>query len=263
MRLVSLQLAPYGALTDLVLQLAPGVMVVHGPNEAGKSTVLSAYSDLLCGIHPRTSMAFRTPRKNLRIHASLTLDDGTVVSITRTPLTSPRDLLDSATSEPVDDALRTALTSALDNQVLRTRFGLDHDHLIAGGKALVDGSGDLAPIVFEARAGADVRTLADALQKRVDGLFKSRRNASSKVTDAAARLAELKAHLAETMATAEAVETAERQSNQANTRREEARGDATRARQKHGRLSLLAESWPFWEQYQTLTAALDELDAEG
>ena len=263
MRLVSLQLAPYGALTDLTLQLAPGVTVIHGPNEAGKSTVLSAYSDLLCGIHPRTPMAFQTLRKNLRIHADLTLDDGTAVSVTRTPSTSPRDLLDSATSEPVDDALRTALTSALDDQVLRARFGLDHDHLKAGGKALVDGGGDLAPVVFEARTGADVRTIADALQKRVDGLFKSRKGASSRVADAAARLADLDAELTETMATAEAVETAKQLSHQAHTRLDEAREEAASARAEHGRLGLLAESWPFWELYQTLTAALDELDAEG
>lgn len=263
MRLVSLQLAPYGALTDLTLQLAPGVTVIHGPNEAGKSTVLSAYIDLLCGIHPRTPMAFQRPRKHLRIHADFTLDDGTVVSVTRTPSTSPRDLLDSATSEPVDEALRTALTSALDDQVLRARFGLDHDHLKAGGKALVGGGGDLAPIVFEARAGADVRTIADALQKRVDGLFKSRKGASSEVADAAARLADLGAKLTETMATAEAVETAKGLSDQAHTRLEEAREKAASARVEHGRLGLLAESWPFWELYQTLTVALDELDAEG
>jgi len=50
MRLVSLRLAPFGAFSDTTVELHPGVTVVHGANESGKSTMLAACTDLLCGI---------------------------------------------------------------------------------------------------------------------------------------------------------------------------------------------------------------------
>ena len=263
MRLVSLRLAPYGSLTDLTLELAPGVTVIHGSNEAGKSTVLSAYSDLLCGISRQTPMAFRAPRKDLRIHAAVTLDDDTSVSVTRTPLNSPRDLLDRATGEPVSAALLAALTSNLDDATLRARFGLDHDRLVAGGRDLVAGRGDLAPIVFEARAGADVRRLVDRLQEQTEALYKPRKNSPSRLGDAEHRRMDLDQKLTSTMATAEAVETAARLRGQADEQLSEKRGDAAAARVEHARIDRLAGSWPFWEQYQARTRQLNGLDAEG
>jgi len=263
MRLVSLRLAPYGSLTDLTLELAPGVTVIHGSNEAGKSTVLSAYSDLLCGISRQTPMAFRAPRKDLRIHATITLDDGTSASVTRTTLNSPRDLLDRATKEPVSAALRAALTSNLDDATLRARFGLDHDRLVAGGRDLVAGRGDLAPIVFEARAGADVRGLVDRLQEQTEALYKPRKNSPSRLGDAQRRRLDLEQKLTSTMATAEAVETAARLRDQADEQLSERRGDAAAARVEHARIDRLAGSWPFWEQYQACSRELNAIDAEG
>lgn len=263
MRLVSLQLAPYGSLPDLTLELAPGVTVVHGPNEAGKSTVLSAYSDLLCGISRQTPMAFRAPRRDLRIHATLTLDDGTAVSVTRSPQNSPRDLLDAATSEPVGTALRAALVTGLDDQLLGTRFGLDHTRLVDGGRALVAGGGDLADIVFEARAGANVRRLVDALQGRAEDLYKPRKNSSSRLGDALRKREELGRRLEESMATAEAVETAARLRELAEGRLDDVRLQLAGARAELARLEQLAGSWQFWEQYQALSRDLDDLQAEG
>ena len=263
MRLASLKLAPYGSLTDLTLALAPGVTVVHGSNEAGKSTVLSAYSDLLCGIKRHTPMAFRVPRKDLRIYAALTLDNEAVVSVIRTPQNAPRDLLDGATLEPVGADLREALTSRLDDATLRSRFGLDHDHLVEGGRALVAGGGDLAPIVFEARAGAGARELAEAIRERSEVLYTPRMNSSSRLAEAQRRRADLDQVLSQTLATAEAVEAAARLRDRASEELIEARAAAAGARGEQARAERLAGSWQFWEQYQERTAELDALEAEG
>ena len=51
MRLNSLQLRPYGSLSDAALELGEGLTVVYGLNEAGKSTLQSAYADLLVRNH--------------------------------------------------------------------------------------------------------------------------------------------------------------------------------------------------------------------
>ena len=39
MILKSIALTPFGGLTDALLDFKPGLNVIHGPNEAGKSTI--------------------------------------------------------------------------------------------------------------------------------------------------------------------------------------------------------------------------------
>ena len=149
--------------------------MVYGLNEAGKSTLLSAYADLLCGIPRQTPMAFLVQRPKLRIQASVTMDDGSTVNVIRTSKNAPNDLLDAATSKPVTAEVRRALMQALDHNSLMTRFGLDHNRLVTGGRELMKGQGGLADIVFEARSGTDVRVLVDRLENRAAELYTPRK----------------------------------------------------------------------------------------
>ena len=53
MKLLQLHLKAFGPFTDRVLDLCPageGLVLIHGPNEAGKSSTLRAISDLRFGI---------------------------------------------------------------------------------------------------------------------------------------------------------------------------------------------------------------------
>ncbi len=66
---------------------------------------------------------------------------------------APNDLLDAETSKPVTAEVREAMTQALDHNSVKTLLGRpDHDRLVAGGRQLMKGQGDLADIVFEAEA---------------------------------------------------------------------------------------------------------------
>lgn len=73
MRLDRLDLTRYGHFTDRRLAFpapAPGeadLHVVYGPNEAGKSTLFSAWLDLLFGIPLRTRYDFRHPGPTMRV----------------------------------------------------------------------------------------------------------------------------------------------------------------------------------------------------
>ena len=64
MRLRRLDLTRYGKFTDYSIDFgehvdgAPDLHIVYGLNEAGKSTSLSAYLDLLFGIEERTKYGF-------------------------------------------------------------------------------------------------------------------------------------------------------------------------------------------------------------
>ena len=239
MRLNSLHLQPYGSLEDATLELGEGLTVVHGLNEAGKSTLLSAYADLLCGIPRQTPMAFLAPRPKLRIQAPVTMDDGSTVKVIRTSKNAPNDLIDAATSTPVSAEVRQALTQALDHNSVMTRFGLDHHRLVTGGRELMKGQGDLADIVFEARSGTDVRVLVDRLEGQAAELYTPRSNSTSTLIRANARREQLDGKLKDTMATAEAVEAAVTRREQAEAELKQRRLEAVHLRAEHDRLSKL------------------------
>jgi uncharacterized protein YhaN len=59
-------------------------------------------------------------------------------------------------------------------------FGLDHDMLVAGGRELVDGKGDLGQILFEAGAGlTSIRMLRERLAREAEELFRPRASSSA------------------------------------------------------------------------------------
>jgi uncharacterized protein YhaN len=262
MRLKSLHLQPYGSLPDATLELGEGLTVVHGLNEAGKSTLLSAYADLLCGIPRQTPMAVLVPRPKLCIGASVTMDDGSTINVIRTSRNAPNDLIDAATSKPVTAEVREALTQALDHNSLKTRFGLDHDRLVTGGRELMQGQGSLADIVFEARSGTDVRVLVDRLENRVAELYTPRKTTSDLIQANASRQ-DLDGVLKDTMATAEAVETAAARRTQLEAELERRRLEAAHRRTEHSRLAQLVRSWPYWEQYLARRNELEQAKASG
>ena len=73
MRLNRLDLTRYGHFTGRSLSFplpapgAPDLHVIYGANEAGKSTLLTAWLDLLFGIHLQSRNAFLHPGPTMRI----------------------------------------------------------------------------------------------------------------------------------------------------------------------------------------------------
>ncbi|MCX6026871.1 MAG: AAA family ATPase, partial [Chloroflexi bacterium] len=263
MKIRSLRLAPYGAFQVVDLSLSEGVSVVYGPNEAGKTTLLNAYADLLCGISRQTSMAFMAPRAHLRICARLALDDGKVLRVVRMPSNAPNDLLDAETETPIPPERWAALVGALDHDRLRTQFGIDHARLVKGGHALVQGGGDLAELVFEVRTGDGLREGIAELRARLAKLYKPRLNAKSDLSDAIDRQESLQTELRLATATAVAVETAQRVCDEAVQAEEKANRALSAARDEETRLKGLVGSWEHWLEYKGRTSDLDHLDAEG
>ena len=73
MRFRRLYLKAVGPFTDVELDFSAGergMHIVHGPNEAGKSSALSALSDLLFGFEKETSNDFIHNYRELRVGAA-------------------------------------------------------------------------------------------------------------------------------------------------------------------------------------------------
>ncbi|MEW5954427.1 MAG: AAA family ATPase [Bacillota bacterium] len=98
MRIKALHIKRYGAIRDWgPVDFSPGVCVVHGPNETGKSTMFDLLTSMLYGFspakaakHPYTSWEDDHP---LDFEAALVLQDDRVVQVNRRLLNTPRGTL--------------------------------------------------------------------------------------------------------------------------------------------------------------------------
>jgi len=214
MRITGLTLERYGTHEGRVLALGPGLTVVTGPNEAGKSTLLDAVSDLLWGFPRPVRHAYAASPARLAIAAEILVaarhpaerssaGDG-ARGLPRgsgepSPSTDGERLpSESAGADPAglyelevrrttrglfapDGTVVEAPWGAAGAQSRRTwkqSFGLGHLALREGGARLCEGDGELAELVFTARSGRDVRAVLAELDEEADRLYKEHRNAS-------------------------------------------------------------------------------------
>ena len=194
MRLNRLDLTRYGHFTDQSLTFPvpqpgqPDLHLIYGPNEAGKSTTLSAWLDLLFGIPMQSRNNFLHPYSTLRIGAALGLDAGAVeLSRIKKPTAS---LLDRDSS-PLPEALLQGALGGLTRDSYAAMFSLDDDTLEQGGDGILASKGDLGEMLFSASAGmADLGRKLESLRTEADTFYRVG-GRKGPVTDAKAELARL------------------------------------------------------------------------
>ncbi len=174
MKILRLDLQAFGPFTDVSLDLSagdPGLHVIYGPNEAGKSSALRALRQLFYGIPVNSTDNFVHPFPKLRIGAELLRSDGGRLEILRRK-GAKNTLLRADGETPLDEAELKALLGGVGHDQFGTMFGIGHDSLVAGGKEIVRGGGEIGQTLFAAGAGiADVRTIRERLDKEADALF--------------------------------------------------------------------------------------------
>jgi uncharacterized protein YhaN len=196
MRIRTLDLIRYGKFTDRNLDFGerpgdgPDFHIVHGPNEAGKSTLFSAWLDFLYGIDNRTPYAFLHDYKSMRVAALLDTASGPR-RLTRIKKPSA-SLLDEA-DQPVGDQLLLGDLGGLDRDAYRTMFSLDETTLEEGGRAILDSKGDLGQLLFSASAGlSELAQKLEGIRDETDRFHKPRAS-KTELADLKRRLEELKA----------------------------------------------------------------------
>lgn len=177
MRIDRLELKKYGPFTGTTLDLArgaEGLHVVHGPNEAGKSSTLRALGAFLFGIPQRSEDSFLHPYDKLRIGATLRRRSGETLTVIRRK--ANKDSLRDADDIGVVPAGRLAeFWGGVGRELFDTMFAIGHAALREGGRAITEGSGELGEVLFA--AGAGIRHLRDAgreLEGRMEEIFKPR-----------------------------------------------------------------------------------------
>ncbi|MEV1290989.1 AAA family ATPase [Pseudonocardia sp. NPDC049635] len=238
MRLRTLVLERYGAYEGRELELGPGLTLVSGPNEAGKTTLLDALSDLLWGMPRPVRHGYAFSPARLAVSALVDGPDGEQL-LRRT--TRGLHRVPGAPASPAEIAVDAPWGpgGAEARRRWREGFGLGHEQLREGGRKLCAGGGDLAELVFTARSGRDARALVAALDAEADALFKEHRgNRSVAVRTAFARFTETEqlatertSRAGEVTAVAEEIARLERRAAELTRARRSAADGADRVRQ--------------------------------
>ncbi|KVO19539.1 chromosome segregation protein SMC [Burkholderia ubonensis] len=179
MRIKRLDLIKYGKFTDAALGFPRAdhdFHVIVGPNEAGKSTIRTAVSELLFGMKLQTPLDFLHSTPELRIGGVLEVAAGEMAfhrARGRTPLRTPAD-------ERLPDDYLAAVLDGASKEFFEQMFGLDHGRLVEGGRSILDASDKLGQVLFESAAGVgSLGPVREELEARSGELWAPRRSGSA------------------------------------------------------------------------------------
>ncbi|HEX5932529.1 MAG TPA: AAA family ATPase, partial [Pseudorhizobium sp.] len=179
MRFDRLDILRYGALTDRSLAFRPNARlhIVYGPNEAGKSSALSAISDLLFGFPDRTPYGFQNEAAALRVGARITSRAGDGLDFRRRKGRRSTLLAQNDAEDALPDDALTPFLGTLGRDVFERAFGLNSASLRVGGQSMLKSGGEIGSLLFSAASGltglADMRK---ALDEEADTIYAPRRS---------------------------------------------------------------------------------------
>src|SRR4051794_14168935 len=176
MRFRRLSFDAFGPFTGTTLDLSrttgPGLHLIYGPNEAGKSSALRAIRDLLFGMPQQSPDAHVHPAPALRLSAIIERD-GEQLSFVRRK--KRKDSLTTFDDQPLEEARLARFLNGLDAASFDRLFGLDDERLKQGGEQMLGGQGDVGEALFDAGAsGRSVHRVRLALSDEADELYKDR-----------------------------------------------------------------------------------------
>lgn len=183
MRILELWLRAYGHFDKPVsLDLSrgdPGLHVVYGPNEAGKSTTLDAIRDLLFGVPERSRRAFRHKLTSAWcVGARLRGDDGVEHEFFRRK--GRKDTLLDARGHAIPERELARLLGGLKLETFERLFGIGHEELRKGGEAILDGQGDVGEALFAgALGGTRLRDARDSIEREAKAIFSEKKSKSA------------------------------------------------------------------------------------
>ncbi len=176
MRFLQLHLRAFGAF-DAPAPLefpspgGPGLSVVYGENEAGKTTLLRGIRALLYGIPAQSVDGFVHGYGALRIAARLRFDDGEEIAFTRRKRNKD-PIFDHDDEEPIAVPQLARLAAAVPESMFERFYGLDPEELRRGVRALRADDGEVGRALYGASLGvSDTRAVLEGLEAEADQIF--------------------------------------------------------------------------------------------
>ena len=182
MRIARLDLLRYGRFTDVSIELPRAerdIHIVFGPNEAGKTTSLTAIEDMLFGIPKSSPYSFLHSYQTMCIGAVL---EGSGNRFEFQRLKKRRDMILGPDGNPLpgDERLLAPFLGGADRDYFDRMFNLSHGRLAEGGRAIIEAKDDVGQMLFAAGTGlADLRERLKKMEEEADKLW-APRNRSEK-----------------------------------------------------------------------------------
>ena len=264
MRLRRLVLSRYGMFTDHALDFGerngdgPDLHLVYGLNEAGKSTALAGFLDLLFGIEQQSRYRFLHGYEAMRIESDLEID-GKVHRLAR--IRRKRESLVDEHGRPVADGVLVHALGGMTREAYRAMFSLDDETLEEGGEEILRSEGDLGRLLFASSAG---------LVELTRGLKHVRRGAEEfhRAKARRTKLRDLKAELTTLDQEKKAIDTAASRFAKLVTDRDGARSAYDEAMEERAKLETARDAVerriqgrPWLEELQRLRGELGELES--
>lgn len=255
MRLRRLDLTRYGKFTDYSIDFGervsdkPDLHIVYGLNEAGKSTSLSAYLDLLFGIEERTRYGFLHQGKAMEVGGCLEFG-GEAHEFKRVKQRA-NSLLD-AQGQPVNEAVLSVPLAGLTRDAYRMMFSLDDQTLEDGGNAILESRGDLGELLFSASAGlAGTSGVLEKTMEEALSIFRKRAS-STTIAGLKRRMAEIKARRDEIDTQASAYASLKAELQRAEAAYEEVTREIGTARTRQEQIARMLRAHPLAGDYRRL-----------
>ena len=260
MRLEELRLIAYGPFTNCALPLQPGLNVLYGPNEAGKSSALRAVRALLFGVEERTNDNFVHNYAQLRIGGVLVDAQGQRLACVRRKGRGST-LRDGCDDQPIDEGLLQAMLGGVNAEFFCSVFGIDHERLREGGEEVVRGQGRVGELLFAAGGVVHLREKQQTLDNAASELFKpSGRN--PRINAALSELRELNEQIRDLQRSPEEWSRHDAEHRRLFAHEAQVRDDLAETESTKSRLDRFHKSLGFvgtWKQKRSELAALAEV----
>lgn len=194
MKLTRFHLLAYGPFSNVTLNFCTdrqSLVLIYGPNEAGKSSMLRALTELRYAIYDRTTDDFIHYKRDLRLGGEFIDQSGKTHQLLRTKQRGTSLFytdfdVGALPREPVPPSVEQALTGGLSKAEYETMYGLNHARLRVGGAELAAGQGDVGKSLFQAAAGIhSLQQICEGLQDRARTFYMTGASAKNATINAA------------------------------------------------------------------------------
>ena len=264
MRLRRLGLSRYGLFTDRAIDFGeradgrPDLHVVYGPNEAGKSTALAGFLDLLFAFEHRSGYGFLHGYDSMRVEADLEIT-GAVRRFAR--IRKRHGSLLDGNGEPIAEGTIANALGGMNRETCKAMFSLDDDTLEAGGEEILRSEGDLGRLLFATAAGlTELSGTLERLRGEAARFHKGRARGTELAT-LKTRLAELDAERKQLDTAAAAFARLVEERDRAAAAYEEAAAARTARATKRDEAERLLRGLPVLAEIRRARAELEELGA--
>ena len=253
-------LEAYGPFTDTSLEFdghGPGLHIVYGPNESGKSSTLRALKAWLFGFPERTSDNFFHPNDQLRVSGTLCDSRGDELTFSRRKKRKG-SVLDSSGNVMDQGQVRTWI-QGMDQERFEALFGLDHAGLVQGGTSILQEKGSAGTTLFS--AGTGIASLEHILQELRDerrAIFKPQ-GSKPELNASLKRYREIKTEIKKATLSSHAWKEQERALRQAESDLEQARFRKKEVQEEQQRLQRLQQALHPLARLREARSRLDQM----